>query len=195
MIAQEVGVLQQLSELDGHADSCIVAPYSDELTPHIRAVWMCDGTRSIDEWDTRGERGRILAKLVYNDIYLKALGFLHRHGWAHCDIWHRNVLIERKLERALLCDVESCRKIGESLEKVPTLAPKYDGEVASVERDQICTEAVLDCLWKDDKSFDNFKAEAEKSLSAFNKDGKRNNTVLACMTPRENATRASSQSN
>jgi hypothetical protein len=118
--------------------------------PAVDAVFVAleDGGASLACFNIRGAAGRVLAKVVHQNIWVGALAALKEAKLCHFDITEHNVVVAADRTSAKLIDLESVTGVGQSAAASPTAAIKeVRPAVASVEFDEQCVCAILHCLW------------------------------------------------
>mmetsp|Transcript_15685 Transcript_15685/g.34304 ORF Transcript_15685/g.34304 Transcript_15685/m.34304 type:complete len:659 (-) Transcript_15685:128-2104(-) len=162
---REISNLQEMSRSENivHLANSFGEQYSRKL------VVLEDVGVSLNSLICSGEAGKILARVVCNDIWNKALVALQRARICHADIHEGNICIQVVSEKSLkatLVDLESAMPFGKKLWACPIKnRNKDDGlfyDESDIRWDQASVCAILECLWDVDRSFADMSASTEK---------------------------------
>jgi predicted Ser/Thr protein kinase len=116
--------------------------------PSLRdgGLWLEYSGEAIGTLEIGGERGRVLAAIVYRDIYCRALAFLAARNLCHGDIHEHNILISS--DRAVLIDFESAVDFNDSLSNSPVKYRCAAITAGAKEVDELIVSGLVTCLAK-----------------------------------------------
>lgn len=148
--------LQNLKSLGGN-NGIVSSPsgFKDES----KLVVMEDVGVSLNRIVCSGNAGKLLACVVYRDIWCGALQVLKDRGMCHADIHEGNICVQVDgVLKAKVVDLESALPFTNKLRRIPIKnrvdrdEDRLHYETASEAWDRVSVCAILECLWEKDMS-------------------------------------------